>query len=180
MLRKAGLIFGFAAALAGCDRANQVGSIAAPTPFINPLPAPLAIPSPEPPASLNGSVKWTSIATSRALCKEITNQVGDSWPVRLAMASIGDVVRVDIWEGPPEWEAPAEFDGTRRGEMVTAVRNNRSPLVMSCPPNMTAAQTGGDLAMTITGKEVAGTYTEVYGTDRDRMTWYFEFRGTLE
>jgi hypothetical protein len=182
MRLESAVVVGLAVALAGCKGSSPPATTLAPTPvFINPLPAPMPIPSPPAPASNNGTVTWISIVTSRALCNEITKQVGDSWRVRLAMSSSGNLVRVSIWEGPPEWEPAAQFDGVRDGDVVTAARNKESPSILACPRDLAGTpQTGGDLTMTISGNEVTGKYSEIFGTGPDRATFNFSVQATLD
>ena len=150
-----------------------------------------AQPSPQPTAHApfvpapgsNGSFTWVSIIGSRPLCKEITSQVGQTWSIWFVMDADGDAVTLTLSESPlppnPFDEPPARFRGIRQGNAIVASRTG--PMGgMACPQDAgITPQTGGDLTATISGNQIAGEYTEIFGTGPGQVTFVFRFQAAL-
>src|SRR5262245_30223584 len=156
----------------------------------SPLPAQPSPPQIQPPrpfvqaAGSNGSFTWVSIPGSRPLCTEITGQVGQSWSLWLQIEEVGDDVTLTLAEGPlppgPFDEAPATFTGQRQANVITASRTG--PMGgMACRRDAgITPQTGGELTATISDKQIASEYTEIFGTGAMQVTFAFRFEATLK
>jgi hypothetical protein len=99
------------------------------------------------------------------------------------MEVAGDDVMLTMSEIPlpvgPLDEGPARFTGSRRGDRVVAAR--LPPFGgMACPGDgRVTRQTAGTLTATITGDEIAGELTEIFGSGSDQITFGSRFRATL-
>jgi hypothetical protein len=157
---------------AGCG--NQGSSPASPTPQLQLSSAPAPSPAT---MTANGRFTWTSIDGPRSLCRELTSQVGQSWPLLVGIRSDGQSVTLTLSEGPvdPLGDAPAVFGGSQSGETILASRIAPNG-GMACPRDSSITPlVGGDLTATLSGREISGDYTEIYGTGADRETFHFHF-----
>jgi hypothetical protein len=131
----------------------------------------------------NGSFTWVSIDTSRPVCKEITVQVGRSWPIWVTLEGDADSLTLLISESPLPGgfldDPPAKYQGRRQGS--TLVMSRTAPMGgMACPGDgAITPQTGGDLTVTISGHELAGEFRETYSDGIRVTTFRFTFHATI-
>ena len=167
----------------GCERANSI--TAADLEHITPAPSrtPTVTPTPRPPVHANGTTTWVSISASRALCPEITSQVGSTDPLWLTMQTSGSSVTLTLGEDPPSddplGELPSRWVGTLTGNSIWA--EFRGPYGGFACPNDDAItpRTGGTLTATNSAGAISGEYTEIYGRDSNAVTLLFRFRAAL-
>jgi hypothetical protein len=131
----------------------------------------------------NGSFTWQSIMATRPLCTELTSQVGHSWPIWVQAETQGTVVTVTISESPlpprPFDDPPAVFTGTREGDSIVAVRTGGMG-GMACPHDESITpQTGGSLRAVVSGSEISGEYTDVFGDGPSQVAFVFSFHASL-
>jgi len=130
-------------------------------------------------SSGTGSQTWTSIATSRALCPEITAQVGTTYPLWITVDVNGSFATLSLGEEPPSndpmAEGPGIFRGTISGNSISA--SYAGPFGgFACPGDGSITRrTGGNLTATLSGKTIGGQYTEIYGNGADAVTLLFRF-----
>ena len=142
-----------------------------------------ATPTPGAAQSRNGTVTWASIQTTRALCPEITNQVGHSWPLWLSMEINNSSVLLRLAHEPPTHDPladpPAVFRGRLSGDSISAVNTGiLGGFACSKDPSVTP-QTGGDLTATLSEHRISGEYTEIYGSGANTVTFLFRFHADL-
>jgi hypothetical protein len=178
-----GFAVGVALPLMAACGSNAIATSPSPRPASSTT-QPISSPTPVPQISAQGRFTWTSIASARPLCNEITRQVGQSWPLWLGIAFNGDAVTLSLAEGQgppgPFDDAPAVFAGVRSGNIVSASRTQANLGGMSCPGDLAITpQLGGELTATLAGNAISGEYTEVYGTGIDQVTFAFSFHATV-
>jgi hypothetical protein len=130
-------------------------------------------------------VTWIGIDTSRTLCHEITGQVGTTYPLWLILKSDGAAVTLRLsHDGPVSDDQTVDdlgytFAGTRHADAIRAVWTD--PVNgLGCPGDSSVMRrVGGELSGTISSNEIAGEYTEVYGTGADQVTFVFRFRASF-
>jgi hypothetical protein len=163
--------------LAGCGGTSTTTPSPTQTP---PPPASVTsgIPVDQAEFSGTGSFTWISISATRPLCEAITRQLGQSWPLWITMNANGNVVKLQLSEEPDLAEV-AIFEGTREGDAISASRKNLN-MTFACPQDTFGTpQTGGDMSAFLAGREISGTYTEVFGSGRAQVTATFNFHAGL-
>ena len=124
-----------------------------------------------------GSVTWTSIVTTRALCPELRNQVGSSYSLTVTLRTEGSSVVLTLDHHDDE---PGTYLGTLAGTSITAVY--QGPFGgLACPSDTSVTpETRGDLTATLTSGGIAGQYDEVYGSGPDAVTFHFVIQARLD
>jgi hypothetical protein len=127
----------------------------------------------------NGRVTLVSITTVFTSCRPLTRQVNSSWNTWLDLRRDGDAIALSFWDdGPPgsspSQDEPGVFMGVRTADAVFASYVGAwDPL--RCEGGSYLLRSGGTLTATISGDQLAGGYTEVYGTDAEvTLTNHFE------
>ena len=176
--------------LARCPDSNVISGPAASTATAVPARSATATKSPAssptatvtplgPSSSLTGtgSVTWTSITTTRALCPEIRNQVGSSYSLMVTVATQGSQVVLTLDHHD---DTPGTYVGTLSGSSIRAAY--QGPLGgLACPSDTTVTpETSGDLTATLSANAITGQYTEVYGSGADAVTFGFEFEAHFQ
>lgn len=169
-------LMAFALIAVGCDKPPTVPS--APV-----IPMGTSAASPFAPAGwTSGTFTWTSIqAPGRTMCAALTSQVGHSWPLYLNVKHSGDSVTILANEdAPPDLNDPIDYApdtwvGTLIGDTVSA--SLQAPNGgMACPSDTSITpETGGVMTATVSGGQIAGNFTAVYGTGANQVTFSFSF-----
>ncbi len=137
----------------------------------------------QPAPAANGTMTWTSIATTRTLCNDLTKQVGTTYPLWLQLQSQGNSVILKLSHdgpiGPPPDDPSGTWEGTRTGDVINAAY--KGPMGgLACPSDVDITpQTGGELTATSSASTLSGRYTEVYGTGSDAVTLIFRFQASF-
>ena len=135
------------------------------------------------PAS-SGTVTLSAVRSQQPQCDFYTSRVGKTEPLWLTMESTGESVRLTLSaNGPPEVGPDGHplsfFVGSPRGDVLEA--EYKGPLSqLICSPNGDfAREVGGMLIATISGNEISGEYTAVYGNGSHEVTFVFRFSARL-
>ncbi len=115
------------------------------------------------------------------MCSALTGQVGQSWPLYIHVEQSGDAITLlfsedappdptDPFAGPPE-----KFVGTRTGDSITATLVEPSE-AMGCPSDAAPTpETGGQLTAAVSGNQISGDFTDVFGTGAAEVKFLFHF-----
>ena len=139
----------------------------------------------EPAPASSGTVTLSAVRSQQPQCDFYTSRVGRTEPLWLTMESTGESVRLTLSaNGPqevgPEGEPLSFFVGSRRGDVVEAEYKGPLSRQLICSPNGDfAREVGGMLIATISGNEISGEYTEVYGNGSRAVTFVFRFSARL-
>jgi photosystem II stability/assembly factor-like uncharacterized protein len=124
-----------------------------------------------------GRFTWlTAEATSRSLCPEITNQIGDSWVLYATLRIAGTSVTLEVGEEPDDrWV----YRGTIEAGTIRASGN--PGFGFACPgDSVITPQTGSDLTGTLSGRSLSGRWVDTYGQGDAAVRFGYSFEVTFE
>lgn len=162
--------------LAGCDKSPTAPGERTPAHWAT------SYNPPAPAGWTSGTFTWTSIeAPGRTMCTALTSQVGHSWPIYLKVKESGEAITILANEdGPPNpsdpfYYLPDTWVGTLSGDTVSATLQAPNG-GMSCPSDTSVTpETGGVMTATVSGDQISGSFTAVYGTGASQVTFSFTF-----
>jgi hypothetical protein len=129
---------------------------------------------------VNGTFTWTSITSPQPMCRELTRQVGQSWPIWVDIQVAGASFTLKWTEEPEDFLGgnPLVFAGTISGNTVTASTSGGGGF--SCPePGPVGSLISRTMQATLTSNGIEGDVTEVYMSGGDEVVFLYHFQAKL-